>query len=244
MSSWRPRGRLVRGGADMIEELEVRLRDVAARAGLARVPTAVLVACVAICLAAVVWAAWRWWPSDSADTFDGGELGEPETSASAEAASPVPSNEATTPAVTECFVHVVGAVRRPGVYQLTQGARVADAVDAAGGLLPDAVVAGVNLARVVTDGEQILVPDEDTPVAGPPLAGTAPGSAGGTGLVDINSATAEQLDTLPGVGPSTADKIVADREANGPFASVEDLGRVSGIGPKKIEALKDVACAR
>jgi competence protein ComEA len=144
-------------------------------------------------------------------------------------------------------VHVVGAVRHPGVQRLASGARVADAVQAAGGLLGNAAAEGVNLARIVQDGEQIVVPTRDQWAAS--TAGAAAGSAGaragpGGGKVDINSADVATLDTLPGVGPTTAQRIVADREANGPFASVKDLGRVPGIGDKKLGSLKDLICVR
>ena len=146
-------------------------------------------------------------------------------------------------------MHVAGAVRHPGLYHLDEGSRIGDAVDAAGGTLPDAVVEAINLARPLTDGEQVLVPDEDAvDAATAPVApngqqiGAAGASAGGP--VDLNGADAALLDTLPGVGPSTAEKIVTDRESNGPFKTVEDLGRVSGIGPKKLEQLRDLVIVR
>lgn len=149
------------------------------------------------------------------------------------------------------FVHVAGAVAAPGVYELPADARVQAAVDAAGGFSADAAQDAVNCARTVQDGEQILVPtmaqrqDGAMPAAGESTAsagaGASPGNAGSSGAaggkVNINQAGVEELDTLPGVGPSTAEKIVADREANGPFASIEDLKRVSGIGDKKYEQL-------
>lgn len=152
--------------------------------------------------------------------------------------------------VEKLLVHVVGSVRHPGVYVLEAGARAVDAVEAAGGMLPDAVASAVNMARPVTDGEQIWVPSEDevTEGAAPPGAASAGGAGGGASgggnAVDINTADAATLETLPGVGPSTAAKIVADREANGPFASVDDLQRVAGIGPKKLESLRDMASVR
>jgi competence protein ComEA len=148
------------------------------------------------------------------------------------------------------YVHVIGAVATPGVYDLAPGARVIDAVTAAGGLQSDAAPAGVNLARLVSDGEQIAVPTkqqlasgESVPGASAP-GGAAVGAGAKGGAVDINSADAALLDTLPGVGPATAQKIIADREANGPFASTEDLGRVSGIGPKRLDQLKGLIRVR
>lgn len=149
-------------------------------------------------------------------------------------------------------VHVGGAVAAPGVYDLAEGARVLDAVEAAGGFAEGAARDALNLARAVSDGEQVVVPSEaDIAVqeaasagAGGAAAGAgASAAAGGAGgKVNINTASAAQLDTLPGVGASTAEKIVADREANGPFKTVEDLKRVSGIGDKKFAALADAIC--
>jgi competence protein ComEA len=127
---------------------------------------------------------------------------------------------------------VVGQVVRPGLVTLPSGARVADAVAAAGGLLPAADPASVNLAAVVTDGEQLAVG-----VPGPVAAADAPGSAaaGGTadagGLVDLNTAGVAELDALPGIGPVLAQRIVDHRAQQGPFRTVEELDSVPGIGP-------------
>ena len=141
------------------------------------------------------------------------------------------------------LVHVVGQVRRPGVVRLTPGARVLDAVQAAGGATPSADLNRLNLARPVADGEQIVVPKpgESIPVGGAPGAGgagvgsagqgsTAAGSAGG--LVDLNTADASALDSLPGVGPVLAQRILDWRTQHGRFSSVDELGEVSGIGDK------------
>ena len=144
--------------------------------------------------------------------------------------------EAAVPVIA---IHVSGAVLNPGVYELPEGSRANDAIEAAGGASEDAVPDALNLARVLSDGEQIIVPTveeqerlEEAAVAGQTL------DAGGK--VNINTATVEQLDSLPGVGESTAKKIIADREENGPFGSPEDLKRVSGIGDKKYEDLADL----
>ena len=153
------------------------------------------------------------------------------TTPDAEAQQQVEAAEPTT-----VFVHVGGAVAAPGLYELPEGARVADAVAAAGGLLPDGVQDGVNLARIVADGEQIVVPSAAEAATGATTGQTSPGK------VNINTADVAQLDELPGVGPATAEKIVADREQNGPFATVEDIKRVSGIGDKKYEELADLIC--
>jgi competence protein ComEA len=140
-------------------------------------------------------------------------------------------------------VQVAGAVHRPGVYRLGAGRRVDDAVRAAGGAQPRADLAGVNLAAKVSDGQQVIVPA--TGAAGAPGTGPA-GSAGGAGAgaaagqpLNLNTATPEQLDQLDGLGPATAQKIVAYRQAHGGFRSVSELDQVPGIGEKKLAALKD-----
>jgi competence protein ComEA len=140
-------------------------------------------------------------------------------------------------------VHVAGAVVAPGVYRLSAGARVVDAIATAGGLRADAATDAVNQAALVRDGERVYVPAVGEAV---PPGAMGSGSTGGTsssvptGPLDLNVATAEQLDTLPGVGPATAAAIVAYRDDHGPFATVDDLGEVRGIGPAKLEALRDL----
>ena len=157
----------------------------------------------------------------------------------------VEGEEAVAEEARTVVVHVGGAVADPGVRELAEGSRVQDAVDASGGFAEGAAPDALNLARVLTDGEQVVVPtlEEAAGAQGADAAGAgaSSGSAVG-GRVNINRATAAELDTLPGVGPSTAEKIVADREANGPFATTEDLKRVSGIGDKKYEELADLVC--
>lgn len=131
------------------------------------------------------------------------------------------------------LVHVLGAVVRPGLVELAPGARVIDAVAAAGGLAADADPAGVNLARAVTDGEQLMVPRVgEVPVT------DAAGAA--NGLVNLNTADAAALEELPRIGPALAERIVAWRETNGAFSSVDDLRNVSGIGEKVFAGLRDL----
>ena len=153
----------------------------------------------------------------------------------------------TATASTEVVVHVAGAVVSPGVRRLPPGSRVTDALDAAGGALPDADLPRVNLAAPLVDGQQVYVPrpGEEVPAA----AGSGlPGGGGGAGNggvvpgtpVDLNTATPEQLDTLPGVGPATAAAIIAHREQHGPFTSVDQLLDVRGIGEAKLEQLRDL----
>jgi competence protein ComEA len=154
----------------------------------------------------------------------------------------------------EVMVHVAGAVRLPGLVRLPAGSRINDAVEAAGGPTDDADLHQLNLAAPVLDGMQIRVPVAGEIVAYP--AGTvAPGAASGSGtsgpgwggsgdppgLVDLNRASAEQLEALPGIGPALGQAIVEWREAHGPFRSVDDLASVPGIGPAKLAALADRA---
>lgn len=140
------------------------------------------------------------------------------------------------------FVHIAGSVKNPGLYELPQGSRVSDAVSAAGGMSEDANTSSVNLARQLTDGEQIIVASNEDILAATET-GTSNGSPSGQvssqGKVNINTASAEELMTLDGVGEATADKIIAYRQENGPFARIEEIKEVSGIGEKKFEAMKD-----
>ena len=132
-------------------------------------------------------------------------------------------------------VDVEGAVRRPGLVRVRSGARVADAVSLAGGFRR-ADRSAVNLAAPVADGQQVLVPRAGAPPPAGAAAGAGPGAAGGP--VSLSSATAEQLDTLPGIGPVTAQKIIAFREQHGPFHSVDDLDAIPGIGPARLAELQ------
>ncbi|MFE6235768.1 ComEA family DNA-binding protein [Cellulosimicrobium sp. NPDC057862] len=136
-------------------------------------------------------------------------------------------------------VHVVGQVATPGLVTVPADARVADALEAAGGATAEADLAALNLARTVTDGEQIVVPRPGEAV---PAAGSAPPAAGTTagGAVDLNAADAAALDALPGIGPVLAERIVAWREENGPFTTVDELGEVSGIGPAVLADVRDL----
>ena len=155
------------------------------------------------------------------------------------------SKKAST--ASEVYVDVDGAVVTPGVYRLREGARVAQAIDAAGGLTPEADVAGLNRASKVVDGQKIYVPHVGEQQTVDAVAGSGPGGASaGTSvvsdLVNINTANAAELQTLSGVGPSMAQSIIDERTQNGPFTSIEDLMRVSGIGEKKFAKIKDCIC--
>jgi competence protein ComEA len=143
-------------------------------------------------------------------------------------------------------VHVVGAVQQPGVYHLAAGSRGDDAVRLAGGATSQADLKQVNLAAVLVDGQQLLIPRRGERIPNNSVPNTVPNAVGGAGtsrngvaaLVDINQATVADLDRLPGVGPSTAQAIVDHRTRNGPFASVDDLLAVRGIGPAKLAELR------
>lgn len=149
------------------------------------------------------------------------------------------ASSSTSTTAAEAVVHVAGAVARPGVYRLPPGARVADAVEAAGGPAPGAELHRLNLAAALVDGSQVYVPLEgERPPAVESAAGG--GAEAPAGPLDLNAATAAQLEELPGIGPATAAAIVEAREERGGFSSVDDLLDVRGIGPAKLEALRDL----
>ncbi|MCX7522291.1 ComEA family DNA-binding protein [Microbacterium sp. STN6] len=146
-------------------------------------------------------------------------------------------------ASVQLYVHVLGAVAKPGLYRLHSGARVVDAIAAAGGFVADAEQGGVNLARELADGEQLVVPHigeaADAAAAPPGAPGVAGGGSAAPAVVNLNTATLDQLESLPRIGPSMAQRILDWRTTNGRFRSVEDLMNVSGIGQKTFDGLKD-----
>ena len=155
-------------------------------------------------------------------------------------AAPLPLPPAAGAGVTglpssRVVVDVVGAVRRPGLYRLAQGSRIADALTRAGGATAKADLAQVNLAAPLADGEQVVVPRR-----GVAAAGAGSGSAGAAAPVQLSTATLEQLDSLPGVGPVTAQKILDYRQKHGAFQSVDELDAVPGIGPKRLDQLHEL----
>ena len=186
-----------------------------------------------------------------------GTASAPEVVAPLEPVAEAASGQASGTRREIVVVHVVGAVRRPGLLRLPEGARVADAVARAGGATRRADLAGLNLAAPLVDGIQVLVPARIAATArSPGSGGTAsgsPGSDSGTVLetgsgalgatgpkLSLASATAEELDELPGVGPVTAQNILDYRAEHGPFRSVDDLDAVPGIGPARVEQLRDL----
>ena len=157
---------------------------------------------------------------------------------------------AAAPAATDIRVQVSGAVMSPGVYAMNNGDRVMDAIAAAGGVDPGADLSGINLALRVQDEAHYHVPTVgETPPPPPSPAGASSASpgAGGRGtsstansLIDLNTASARELESLPGIGPVMAGRIVAHREVNGPFAAVDDVQDVPGIGPKTLESIRSL----
>jgi competence protein ComEA len=167
----------------------------------------------------------------------------------ATAPAPAPSAPASTAAPTgdptpgELFVHVAGAVREPGLYRLPNGSRVADAIEVAGGPTARGDVDALNLAELVVDGAKIEVPQRGganaaAPAAPTPAASTPAGSTPAPSVIDINTADATALETIPGIGPVLAAAIVQHRDENGPFPSVDALLDVSGIGPATLESVR------
>ena len=210
-----------------------RVRAVLAGAGRQRVAVALL-ALAAVAGAGIVWAR-------ATPRLAGGPGGQgPVAPADQTLPRAAPAAPPETGPRDRVAVHVAGRVRRPGLVRLPAGSRVHDAIRAAGGATAGADLDAVNLARKLTDGEQVRVPGPGDP-APTPEGGTTPGSLGGTpsAPLDLNTATPEQLDTLPGVGEVTANRIIAYRSAH-PFTAVDELLEVPGIGQRRFEQLKDL----
>lgn len=191
---------------------------------------------------------WRSAPQQSGDAGSEVILTNVSDHGTSAATSGTSSEAATAVGAAEVRVHVAGDVVSPGLVSLPEGARVADAVAAAGGPVPGVTLDTVNLARKVIDGEQVLVggaavlptPSEDaTGGAGGVVGATGAVGAAGSGQVNINTATSDELQTLPRVGPATAAKIIEYRTANGPFTSVDQLLDVPGIGERTLANFRD-----
>ena len=213
-----------------------RARRAAHRYGLVGWGAAAAALCVALVAVLLVGAAVRSTAPLTVERSDGTQRSEGRGEEGDAPEKPPPSEEAVKDVV---IVHVDGAVGAPGVYELKAGARVGEAVDAAGGLADDADTSTLNLAAEVADGEKVYVPHEGEPA---PAEGDGSASGGSASPVNINTAGVEELDELPGVGEATARAIVEDRETNGPFSTPEDLMRVSGIGEKKFAKLEGSIC--
>lgn len=220
-----------------------------ARAGLGGVPRTAIAGSAALVMLALGFVGWRLGGAAASGEFTYESHGE--AGHDSGAIADVPEGGSSQEPPSTLWVHVAGAVRAPGLYELAADSRVGDAVAIAGGTLEHAALDAVNLARLVEDGEQVYVPSVADLDAGGgslalgPRAGSGALQGPGTAVgIDINRSGASELEALPGVGPATAAKIVADREANGLFASPEDIMRVPGIGEKKFEAMRDMILVR
>lgn len=223
-------------------------------------PRVAMAACIVIVVLALGAIAAVVWPSspqvEMPAVQDAAAVGTtPETTETSAETPGGPGKETNAQAQAgPLIVSVVGLVVNPGVVEVPAGARVVEAIERAGGLLPEANPASVNLAAPLVDGQQIVVGTEALPAG--EIAGGSGGADGSgadsadsgaagasepSGQININTATATQLEELPGIGPATATKIIDFREKNGPFASIDALEEVPGIGPAKVEALRDVA---
>ncbi|MDD7204634.1 MAG: helix-hairpin-helix domain-containing protein [Coriobacteriales bacterium] len=218
------------------ENVSVKLKSLSRRAGLARVPLPVLACIVVACIVLVVLALVRFVPTETSASQDFEAPAQAEEQAASEQDSDV----------RQVGVDVEGAVASPGLYLVSADARVNDAVAAAGGMTSDADRQRVNLAQKVEDGMQVYVPSrEEAPAATGTTttgAGQASSSGASKGKVNLNTASAEELQTLSGIGPSLSQRIIDYRQANGPFKSVDDLRKVSGIGDTRFKNLKDLVC--
>ncbi|MDO5745233.1 MAG: ComEA family DNA-binding protein [Micrococcaceae bacterium] len=184
--------------------------------------------------------------SDPVAVSSGPRAEKPRDPAGGDAPAAIPGGTAQSGGGT-AMIHMIGAVKRPGVYSLPLGSRVFDGVEKAGGLAKDASAEGINLAAEIRDGEQIRIPHRgEAPMAAPPQAassggldtGNGPGSAGGS--LNVNSASQDQLEQLPGIGPTLAGRIVEFRATNGPIKNISELDAVSGIGPALLGSLRDL----
>lgn len=155
------------------------------------------------------------------------------------------------PTKSPIAVHVIGAVPRPGLYEFVEGARVQDAIDAAGGLLSSANVDSINLAALLEDGQQLNIPynagaepaesfSTEEELVLPTEEASENSDVENTELININTASLEELDSLPGIGPTIAQRIIDYRNENGPFNTIEDIQNVSGIGPSTFEEIQDL----
>jgi competence protein ComEA len=229
----------VRGGWIPESIRPERLRD--ARWALAPRHVVVLGVVLAIGLVWAAWSVFRARPEVLPDTrppttlTTGSPVTQPSTGGASPSAQPSPGASGQSTAGT-VVVHVAGKVRRPGLVRAPTGSRVADVLTLAGGPLPGVDLTTLNLARQVTDGEQILVGLPAT------SSTSAPGSTGATAPanapVNLNTATLDELDALPGVGPVLAQRILDYRTENGPFTTIDQLQEVPGVGPKKFDSLK------
>ena len=240
----------------MTSDVKLRLQSLARRAGLAGVSKPVLVCLSAVVVLLLVFALWRFWPAGPASagsdfSVDISQDGSAASQTDGEAGQDDVS--AGSDGLEKIKVDVEGAVRYPGLYELASGSRVGDAIKAAGGTTKKAAKGQVNLAEVLQDGQQVTVPTKGQ-VSAAAQSGATGGSATGSatrsgsqgsgeqGKININTASASELQELSGIGESLSQRIVDYRNANGAFASVDDLVNVSGIGDARLEQIRSKIC--
>jgi len=216
------------------EELSLKAHSLLRRAGLAELSRPVLVGTLIIALALVLVGIWHFWPKANVATN-----ASPPQEASGSAASESAMTQASI------VVDVEGAVNAPGLYTLPANARVGEAIQAAGGLAANALPGAANLAQKLADGEQVTIPTIEQAQDGEQTNTSSSKTGSSTkkeAKININTAGAEELQELSGVGPALSERIIAYREANGRFARIEDLQNVSGIGETRFANLKDKIC--
>lgn len=236
--------------------VKLKLRSIARRAGLADTPKPVLACLGVVTVLLLGFALWRFWPAGPASAghdFSVSTAYEADDASGQEDALAQDGGDAggiETASGVIC-VDVEGAVRNPGLYELEAGSRVGDAVKAAGGITKKAVRGQVNLASTLQDGQQVVVPSkQDAAVSGGQaqdsaavdVAAGGSGDGDAQGKININTASATQLQQLSGIGESLSQRIVDYRNANGAFGSVDDLTKVSGIGDARLESIRAQIC--
>lgn len=217
-----------------IEEAKLRAHSLLRQAGLAELPRPVLAGILIIGLVLILAGIWQFWPRANADYVVATNQGQE---------APDANVQQTAPTQAEIVIDVEGAVNAPGLYTLAADSRVGEAIEAAGGFASDAQPGATNLAQKLSDGEQIFVPTiEETQGATSAVSKAAMPSSKRDGKININTASAEELQELSGVGPALSGRIIDYRESKGRFSSIEDIKEVSGIGETRFENLKDKIC--
>ena len=217
-----------------IEEAKLRAHSLLRQAGLAELPRPVLAGILIIGLVLILVGIWQFWPRANADYV---------VTTNQEQETPDANVQQTASAQAEIVIDVEGAVNAPGLYALAADSRVGEAIEAAGGFAANAQPGATNLAQKLSDGEQVFVPTvEETQGATNAAAKAAMPSSKQDGKININTASAEELQELSGVGPALSGRIIDYRESKGRFSSIEDLKEVSGIGETRFENLKDKIC--
>lgn len=217
-----------------IEEAKLRAHSLLRQAGLAELPRPVLAGILIIGLVLILAGIWQFWPRANADYV---------VATNQEQEAPDANVQQTAPTQAEIVIDIEGAVNAPGLYTLAADSRVGEAIEAAGGFASDAQPGATNLAQKLSDGEQIFIPTiEETQGATSAVSKAAMPSSKRDGKININTASAEELQELSGVGPALSGRIIDYRESKGRFSSIEDIKEVSGIGETRFENLKDKIC--